>query len=374
MKILYWTPLYWPDIGGTQTLAKITLRALAERGHEILVLTTRTSQKMPEAAQHEGIPIQRMPFWSALNGKDMRLVLRLQAQVAALKLQFLPDLIHIDFSGYTAFFQVATAKKAPAPTVLEFHNDVTGFQTRTDTTLRRLLEQADWVTGVSKSTLESVQTAMPSIIDRSSVVYACAPTWEAARFGPPSENPVVLGIGRLDREKGFDVLIAAAARLAGAFPGLQVRIVGDGPERAALEAQADGLGLRGIVVFSGSIPNENLPKYLAEARVVVVPSRYREPFGLVAVEAAALARPVVASNMGGLAEVVVHGETGLLVEMENPQALATAIAQVLADPVGARKMGLAAQRRAGQEFSLAKRVDAHEALYHRLTARRPDAI
>ena len=122
MRILYWTPLYWPEIGGTQTLAKITLRALAERGHEILVLTTRTSHKMPEAARHEGIATRRPPFWSAFNGRDMEPVLRLQAQVAALKLAMQPDLIHSNFSGSAAFFikpkglggRVKMAERSPA--------------------------------------------------------------------------------------------------------------------------------------------------------------------------------------------------------------------------------------------------------------------
>jgi starch synthase len=99
--------------------------------------------------------------------------------------------------------------------------------------------------------------------------------------------------------------------------------------------------------------------------VVVMPSLF-EPFGLVALQAAHLARSVVASRVDGLLEVVVDGETGLLVEPEDAEALAGAIARLLAEPELARRMGQAGRQRAQETFGWAAHLEAYEALYHRL--------
>ncbi len=97
-----------------------------------------------------------------------------------------------------------------------------------------------------------------------------------------------------------------------------------------------------------------------------MPSRWEEPFGLVAVEAALMARPVVASRVGGLAEVVADGETGLLVDKEDPAALARAVTHLLKNPATAERMGQAARRRARELFGFDRQVDAYDGLYQRL--------
>ncbi len=109
-----------------------------------------------------------------------------------------------------------------------------------------------------------------------------------------------------------------------------------------------------------------MSELMNSATLVVMPSRCDEPFGLVAVEAALMARPVVASCVGGLAEVVADGETGLLVDKEDPAALARAVAHLLEDPGTAERMGQAARRRAQELFGLDGVVDAYAGLYRRL--------
>jgi glycosyltransferase involved in cell wall biosynthesis len=128
----------------------------------------------------------------------------------------------------------------------------------------------------------------------------------------PVDGPL-LAVGRLVREKGFDVLIRAASAI-----GVGVHIVGDGPERAALEQLAHQL--HADITFVGSIAPRELPLHYQTARAVVVPSR-REGLGLVAAEAAACGRTVVASRVGGLPEVVSE-RNGYLVPADDPDALA----------------------------------------------------
>jgi glycogen(starch) synthase len=365
MKILYWTPRYWPTIGGTQVLALATIKGLAHRGHEILIATSQESVNQPSGDNHEGIPIRRFPFWAALSRRDPAQILTTKKAVSQMKKEFGPDIIHLDFSGYTAFFHVETADAVSAPTVLELHSDLSGIRRGGDTTAQRLFEEVAWVSAVSRAALAAAQSEFPGIMGRSSVIPGCIPDWSGGSPAAIPKDAVIVAVGRLSHEKGFDVLMEAAA-LLGYYPDLRVRIVGDGPERANLEKQRDRLGLGRTVTFEGSVPNADLPAQLGGAHVVVVPSRCQEAFGMVALEAATMGKPVIASNAGGLSEIVVQGRTGLLVEMESPTALAAAIGQLLDDPTAARRMGEAGKARAETEFGAARRVDAFEGLFRRL--------
>jgi len=366
MKILYWTPRFWPDVGGVLTLAMRTLPQLMKRGIDFVVVTSHGTTRQPDFAEYEGIPIQRFPFWSALTQNDVPLILKIRKDINALKIAFDPDLIHINFSGYTAFFQVVTAGNNPISTLIALQSNITELKSGSGTTLGKLFHLADWVTAISKSTLEIACKTIPEIAGRSSVIYGCADENSMVPTPYSSNPPGVLGIGRLSHEKGFDLLIDGFSLIATRFPNLSLTIIGDGPERISLEPQVINMNLKDRVKFLGSIPNEDLPKYINNASLVVIPSRCKETFGLVAVESAWMARPVVAANTGGLAEIVVDGETGFLVDMENSLTIANAIVTLLSQPEKAASMGLAGRLRVQKEFSLAKFVDAYDLLYKHL--------
>src|SRR5439155_15389379 len=133
----------------------------------------------------------------------------------------------------------------------------------------------------------------------------------------PRHDGPVRGVGRLVPEKGFDVPIQAAAHA-----GVALVLVGDGDERAALESLARARGAD--VRFTGSLPPDELARCYETARLVAVPSR-REGFGMVAAEAAAAGRAVVASRVGGLTDIVQDGVTGRLVPPGDVAALADAL-------------------------------------------------
>jgi glycosyltransferase involved in cell wall biosynthesis len=135
----------------------------------------------------------------------------------------------------------------------------------------------------------------------------------------------VLAAGRASPEKGFDVLLAALARPEA--DGIAATLVVEGPTRPALEAQAAAAGLGERVAFVDLLPREELFARIREHHVVAVPSR-TEGLGMVALEALALGRPVVASAVGGLPSVVADGVDGLLVPVDDPAALAVALATV----------------------------------------------
>jgi len=145
-------------------------------------------------------------------------------------------------------------------------------------------------------------------------------------------------------------LLAALPRVRRAFPETRLVVAGQGRQAAALVEQARKLRVRRSVDFVGHLPDRELVACLAAADVVVLPSRY-EPFGIVALEAAAAGAPLVASTAGGLAELVVDGETGLSIEPGDTDGIATAVGAVLSDPAAAARRARAAKARLGTEFN-----------------------
>jgi glycosyltransferase involved in cell wall biosynthesis len=180
------------------------------------------------------------------------------------------------------------------------------------------------------------------------------------------ERPVVGFAGRLVSKKGVDVLLRAMAELRRALPAARLLLAGDGPERPRLEALARALGIGGAVDFLGHLDHAALEGALAPAWVQAVPSRWEEPFGLVAAEAMMRGTAVVASRGGGLAEQVVDGETGVLVPAGDALALARALHSTLVDRELAERLGAAGRRRALAELSEERYVERFLAIYEEL--------
>ena len=144
-------------------------------------------------------------------------------------------------------------------------------------------------------------------------------------------------------------------------------------KRDKLKQQTVELGLSDCVEFVGGVPPEKVADLIAQSTLVLIPSRL-EGFGLVALEAGAMARPVVATRVGGLPEVIVHEETGLLVNQESSPALADAIALLLDHTDVAMQMGQAVRRRVEEVFSWERCVDAYDTVYQKLAATKHEAI
>ncbi len=177
----------------------------------------------------------------------------------------------------------------------------------------------------------------------------------------------LLCVGRLVPVKGHDTLLRAFAVARRELPGLTLDIAGDGPLRGELETLAGGLSLGGAVRFLGRV--ETVATEMANAAAVVVPS-LGEGFGMAALEAAERGRPVIASAVGGLPEIVDDGRTGVLVRPGDVQALAGAVVTLVRDPERATAMGAAARERVLAEFSLARCADRTDALYRAALERR----
>jgi glycosyltransferase involved in cell wall biosynthesis len=186
-----------------------------------------------------------------------------------------------------------------------------------------------------------------------------------ARPSAPAGMPRLAIVGRLIPIKGHEVLLRALAVVRRERPELTLDVVGDGPLEGELRATVDELGLGDAVTFSGRI-SPVAPVFEA-AEIVVVPS-FGEGFGMVALEAMERGRPVIASAVGGLPEIVDDGRTGLLVPPGDVEALAAAIRDLTASPARTAAMGAAGRARALEEFSQDRCTDRTLELYR--TARR----
>ncbi|BBG04199.1 MULTISPECIES: glycosyltransferase family 4 protein [Pseudonocardia] len=172
----------------------------------------------------------------------------------------------------------------------------------------------------------------------------------AAAPAPSANGPRLVYFGRLEYEKGVQDLIAALPRIRRRHPGTRLLVAGSGTQQEMLETRVAQHRVRRSVEFLGHLPDGELTALLRVADAVVLPSRY-EPFGIVALEAAAVGATLVASTAGGLGEVVRDGETGLGFEPGDIPGIADAVDRALADPRAARRRARAARARLRTDFA-----------------------
>jgi phosphatidylinositol alpha-1,6-mannosyltransferase len=209
--------------------------------------------------------------------------------------------------------------------------------------------------GIAKELLRRVGAA--GAVDRVHVIH---PGADPARFtgaleqsrrnrDAPREGPVLLSVARLVPRKGIDTVIASLPPVLAVHPTARYVVVGCGPDQPRLEQIARRLGVANHVQFVGDVSDELLPSRYASADVFLLPTRVIpeddeiEGFGIAYVEAAAAGVPSIAANVGGVADAVADGVTGLLVPPSSPEAVATATLRLLGDPALRARLGDAAR-------------------------------
>jgi glycosyltransferase involved in cell wall biosynthesis len=193
--------------------------------------------------------------------------------------------------------------------------------------------------------------------------FAGARPAELSALGIPERSRTLLTIGRLDRQKGLLDLIEAAGVVVQKHPDAHFLLVGEGPERAALERAVRERGLAARVHFAGW--RADVPELLSAGCALVLTSHW-EGLPNVILEAMAAGMPVVASRVEGTAELVIDGQTGRLVPSRSPELLAAALEALLNDSQGAAAMGRAGRERAAAEFTWEATVARYDALYRSL--------
>ena len=271
-----------------------------------------------------------------------------------------------EFGCDTAFFGAAAPLGLLAPTlraagvahlVGATHGHETGWVALPGSRqlMQRIAAGLDVVTYISEYTRDRLA---PALAGRARLAQL-SPGVDVDRFTPDAdgsevrrrwglgEAPVVVCVSRLVPRKGQDVLVAAWPRVLARHPGARLLLVGGGPSEAALRRAVAAADLQDSVVLTGPVGHEELPQHYAAGDVFAMPCRTRrrgldvEGLGMVFLEAAACARPVVAGTSGGAPEAVRDGVTGSVVDPRSPEAVAAALDALLADPDRARAMGAA---------------------------------
>jgi phosphatidyl-myo-inositol alpha-mannosyltransferase len=357
MRIALACPYAWDDPGGVQVHVRELARCLIGRGHEVLVVAPARTTPAEPWVTAVGQPVDIT--YNASNAPiDPRPWSRRAIRHALAT--FVPDVVHAHQPTVPSTGLWATLE-ARAPVVATFHSGATRARLYdvAAPVLRRALERirvriavSDRAAAFDRERLGGEFRVIPNGID--------VDRWASARPADLGPGAKALFVGRLDARKGFPVAVAAFERLARTREDLRLVVVGDGPEREAVDALP--LLLRARVMMLGPVPNADLPPIHAACDVYLGASTGGESFGIVLVEAMAAGVPVVASDTPGYDEVVRDGLDGLLVPPSDPAALAAAAGRVLGDADLAARLTAAARARAA-DFAWATVVGRIEDAY-----------
>lgn len=240
---------------------------------------------------------------------------------------------------------------------------------RTQAFLAEKAEAADFTVCCVRGNAEMLRRLAPRAADRIEWLYHGV---DLARFGAVERRraaePTLICVGRLSPPKGFDDAIVAVARLVARGLAPRLVLIGDGPERARLEALAAESGAAGSVTFAGALTHTQLVPYYASAWALLAPSKVlsngrRDGIPNVVVEAMAAGLPCVGTRAAGLEEAVVEGRTGRLANPGDPDSLADAIEPLLRDPAAVDALGESARRSALGGFDVERNFERLHALF-----------
>jgi glycosyltransferase involved in cell wall biosynthesis len=350
----------FPDLYGADRSMQSAVCALRDEGHEVVVVVPEHGP-LVQALQADGVTVEILRFpvvrRAVLRPRALPLFLLATPWHGLRLARFIrrrrADVVYVNTLTLPHWLLAAQLARRPALCHVHEAQEQLG-RSRARLLIAPLLA-APLIVANSDATRRWLIAHVPRLEARTRIVrigYRFAPAPEPPERAAGGPATIVL-VGRLSSAKGQNTAIDATALLAAQGRRVVLELVGDvfrGYEavRDQLREQAERLGVADRVVFTGFVADPTAA-YL-RADVVVVPSLI-ESFGMVAVEACAQARPVVASSIGGLPEVVVDGSTGLLIPPRDPQALAAAVATLLDDPALARRLAVAGAERVRSEFS-----------------------
>jgi len=330
--------------------AKIThtqrwVRFFARQGHEVHLISFR-EEALPGVMVHpvkRTIPVRISPVASTLGKLGYFTYVRKFKNLIG---SIAPDILH---AHWATSYGLMGAWSGYHPFVLStWGSDVFDFPHRSfwhRKLLQYILGRADHLTATSRMLTAETKLYLKNAKEVHTIPFGV----DISRFRPLERDPdagVTVGIvKRLEKKYGIDYLIRAFAHIAGDHPQSKLLIVGDGSEETSLKRLAEELNVRERIHFAGYVDNDAVPEYLNRMDIFVVPSVLSsETFGVAAVEAAACQLPVIASDIGGLPEVVLDGETGFLVPSRDDRAVAERLDRLIADESLRKRMGIAGRR------------------------------
>ena len=378
MQVLHLAWEYPPLIyGGIAPHVAQLAAAQAALGHRVTVVT-QSHPDAPAAEDRDGVRVVRtahhppaLPFtestllaWVAsLNNALATALLRLPR----------PDVVHAH-DWVTAYAAAIAAEGLGLPLVATFHSTERGrHQGHLPSPLARSVDELEaWLAGMAQRTITCSAGMAAEVADQFGGQPAVIPNgvdaaaWQVARR--PDAEPLLVFAGRLEWEKGTFDLIDAMPRLRRRIPGLRLVMAGRGGQEQALRERARAKRLGPSVSFAGHLSPPEVAALFARAHAVVVPSRY-EPFGIVALEAAAARAPLVVADVGGLREIAQQGAAAAVFPPGDVARLADAVAETLTQPDLAKARSDVAEQSLAERFAWSGIAAATIEIYRSVTQR-----
>lgn len=385
LRILLFSSTYHPLVGGVETVTRRLAGELKDRGHEVCVITNRYPRSLPPYELVDGIRVIRRRYPNILPSPGRRRPITILKQIMSMPLataelvylyafisRFRPQIVNVHYFSYPAAFALLAARLRGLSPVLCFHgSDVpsTPYPATYRLAGRWGCSLAQEIICCSDDLRSYLVRDLPAQKQVHVTVshYGIDPASGDEAVDPPVQEPFVLLMARLVEKKGVDTAIRAVADLGRRSIPVRLVILGSGPLQPALEGLAQDLGVGSNVTFAGSVAHGAARALLEQALFVIVPSHW-EAFGMVCLEAMMAKKAVIGSRNGGIREIVVDGETGLLVKPNDSRELAKALETLLNDPARAAAMGARGRERAVTRFTWKAMIDRYEAVFDRVLA------
>lgn len=359
--------LCFPTPGGSGVVATELGKELARKGHEIHIISYDLPFRLgaQENIYYHKVNLRQYPLFP-----HPFLTVEITAKIVEVIKTYSLDIIHVHYALPNVLSAVLAREIAgDVRIVTTVHGtDVTvwGKDPSIKPVIRYGLEQSDAVSAVSRSLksdvranleLENPVQVIYNFVDTH--FYQRLPQSPARKSLARDDEKIILHISNFRPVKRIDDLLLAFSRLGKTFKKAVLVLAGDGEERGNIEEMAVRLGIKSRVVFLGT--QVELVPLLSAADLFLLPSE-KESFGLAALEAMACSVPVVATETGGIPEIVEHGKTGLLVPVGDVNALAGAMQSILDNPELHHQMGLLSRKKA-ENFSVERIIPQYEEFY-----------
>ena len=356
------------DQGGVELLVRDLQRSFRQRGIESLLVT---NGKTPARINSDHFVLPMLPietFHGVPTLKCIKEVARSLWNVYSLLMRVRPDIVHVHHIDYALaywillrpLFKYKLLATGHGPEVNALLRDVT--KSLPTKLFPVLIAMADRRTGVSPETAAALATVSKTEVI--TVNNGVDTDFWSKVAGRPRLWHRLVSVGRLSRSKGHDVLLRALTLVAQGDLHLECTIIGEGPERTSLGKLALELGLQRFVSFPGLMGRDAIRDYLGSASIFVLAS-CDEGLPLALLEGMAAGLAIVATNVGGIPSLITHGQEGLLVEPNDPQALAAAIRVLLESPKLNEGMRAKAIQRASN-YPFRKTVDRYLEIYREM--------
>jgi glycosyltransferase involved in cell wall biosynthesis len=354
MRILHLAKYYWPRSGGMERVVQTLAEGASNLGHQVEVVAVESIGRRGEPLRQRSLVTRAFSF-AALGSQEIA-----PGYIAAAWKR--ADIIHVHHPHPLADV-ACLLRAAKTPVVVTQHADALRSVYRP--LIRLVLKRARAVVVPSRAHLalsselrgfEGKVEIIPFGIDHT--------RWQDVPPPPPGAPPRAIFIGRLVAYKGLDILLRALEQV----PDLRLDIVGSGPEGPRLRTLAQALAITDRVRWYGEYPDSDLPRRMADADFLVLPSvTVEEMFGMVVLEAMAAGRPVITTALpSAVREVNVPGVTGVEVPLRDVSALARALETLSRDSARRASMGEAGRKRVAERFTQAAMAAKHIELYQRI--------